>query len=262
MNIKSKFKIAAFYKFIQLADLEAKKSVLKSLMEAHDVTGTIIIASEGFNASVTAQIRDLDGFLSEMGEVLGPLPDAKFSFDEERRFARRKVKIKQEIVTLKRNVDINLADGTHVSPAEWNDLIMEPDTIVLDARNDYEFKVGTFEGAIDPGIESFSELPGFIESNFDASRNTKIAMFCTGGIRCEKLAPLLIEKGFKQVFQLDGGILRYLEEVDSDASLWKGECFVFDERVSLRPDLKRGKATDFSSRKKSAQTNESDRGSA
>ncbi len=162
-----------------------------------------------------------------------------------------KVKIKKEIVTLRKDVKISLGAGTHVSNEEWNRLLKDPETILIDTRNDYEYRVGTFRGAINPQISSFSELPEFVENHLDSSKEPKIAMFCTGGIRCEKFAPYLVERGFKNVFQLDGGILRYLEETPSGESLWEGECFVFDERITVDRDLNQGTAEDFSSAKTS-----------
>ncbi len=253
MATRNKNKIASFYQFTPMRRLEAKKAKLLGFMEEFDVTGTIIIADEGFNGTVAAAAPRLDAFLMEMCGVFESEPEFKFSYDDEPGFARRKVKIKKEIVTLKKAVNIDLGEGTHVAPDEWNRLITDPETILIDARNDYEFKVGTFEGAVNPGTESFSELPDFIESNFDPNRDPKIAMFCTGGIRCEKLAPFLKEKGFQNVYQLKGGILRYLEEVDPRESLWKGECFVFDERITVDPSLRRGTARDLSAAKKSSQ---------
>ncbi len=253
MATRNKNKIASFYLFTRMRGLEAIKAKLLGLMEEFDVTGTIIIADEGFNGTVAAHAARLDTFLLEMCGVFESEPEFKFSYDDEPGFARRKVKIKKEIVTLKKAVSIDLGEGTHVAPDEWNQLITDPETILIDARNDYEFKVGTFEGAVNPGTESFSELPDFIESNFDPNRDPKIAMFCTGGIRCEKLAPFLKEKGFQNVYQLKGGILRYLEEVDPRESLWKGECFVFDERITVDPSLRRGTARDLSAAKKSSQ---------
>jgi UPF0176 protein len=158
------------------------------------------------------------------------------------------VKIKPEIVTLKQQVDISLGQGTHVKPADWNDLIADPETLVLDARNEYEFLSGTFHNAVDPHIDKFSELPEYVAKNLDPDKHKRVAMFCTGGIRCEKFAPYMKQIGFGDVYQLEGGILKYLEEVPADESLWEGECFVFDERITVGPDLEKGVGPDHSQR--------------
>lgn len=236
-----------------MRSLESTKLRLLEIMSEYDAAGTIIIAEEGFNGTISCRTELMDKFLAELKAALGSEPEFKFSHDDEPGFSRRKVKVKKEIVTLKKNVDIDLGKGTHISPKEWNYLIKDPETIVIDARNDYEYKVGTFEGALNPCVDSFSELPDFIESNFDPLGSPRFAMFCTGGIRCEKLAPFLLEKGFRDVYQLDGGILNYLEQVDPEESLWTGECFVFDERITVDPGLRRGSASDLSASKLSSQ---------
>ena len=178
----------------------------------------------------------------------------KSSFHDAAPFRKIDVKIKPEIVTLKRPVDMSLGAGTHVSADAWNELISDPETFVLDTRNHYEFDTGTFANAVDPNTTKFSELPDFVEGNLDPEKHKRIAMFCTGGIRCEKFAPYLKGVGFEEVYQLDGGILKYLEVVAPEESLWQGECFVFDERVSIDHQLQKGEAPDHSQRHANAKS--------
>jgi UPF0176 protein len=149
-------------------------------------------------------------------------------------------------VTLKQRVELEKGLGTHVSPREWNEIIRDEEVFVLDTRNDYEFQVGTFKGAVNPKTEKFSDLPKFVEENLNPEKHKKVAMFCTGGIRCEKFAPFMKQIGFENVYQLEGGILKYLEEVPEEESLWQGECYVFDLRVSVDENLQKGNARDFS----------------
>jgi UPF0176 protein len=156
------------------------------------------------------------------------------------------VKVKPEIVTLKQKVEIERGAGTHVSPRKWNELLRDEEVFVLDTRNDYEFQVGSFRRAVNPKTEKFSDLPRFVEENLDPEKHKKVAVFCTGGIRCEKFAPFLKQRGFAEVYQLEGGILKYLEEIPEPESLWDGECFVFDLRVSVDENLKKGTAPDLS----------------
>ena len=241
-----KFQIIAFYEFKKLSNLERLKASLKEAMKNHSILGTIIIAEEGFNSTVCGEIGDIGEFVNEVEKIFETKLTFKSSFHAEPAFQRMKVKIKKEIVTLKKDVDFRLGIGTHVSPDEWNEIISDPATVVLDTRNDYEFKIGTFKRAINPETSSFSELPDFIDRNFDPEKNKKIAMFCTGGIRCEKFAPYLKSLGFSDVYQLEGGILRYLELVPEDKSLWSGECFVFDERISVDSNLEKGSEPDLS----------------
>ncbi len=243
-----KYQIITFYEFKKLENLPTLKESLKNAMRENSIFGTIILADEGFNSTICGFSTDIENFVEACENLLKTKLNYKTSFHLERSFKRVKVKIKREIVTLKREVEIEKGTGTHAKPGEWNKIISDPETIVLDARNKYEFQIGTFRGAVNPEIDSFSQLPEFIEKNFDPNRHTKIAMFCTGGIRCEKFAPFLKEKGFKEVFQLDGGILRYLEEIPENESLWEGECFVFDERIAVDENLRKGNAEDFSTK--------------
>ncbi|NNE65260.1 MAG: hypothetical protein HKN33_01740 [Pyrinomonadaceae bacterium] len=244
--MSEQFTIATFYEFVPLESLSKLKESLLELMAEHEVSGTIIVADEGFNSTVSGKQANLDKFLSRVFKLFGANPKVNFSTHDSPGFKRSKVKIKKEIVTLKKKVNMEFARGTHVSPSEWNKIILEPGTIVVDARNDYEYRIGTFKGARNPETESFSELPDYFE---DRDPQTPIAMFCTGGIRCEKLAPYLVEKGFANVYQLEGGILQYLADTDSSESLWVGDCFVFDDRIAVDQDLNKGSSVDFSTEK-------------
>ncbi len=244
--MENNFQIITFYEFKHLQDLENLRDSLKSLMRASSVFGTVIIAEEGFNSTVCGRIEDIENFISEIEKILETRLVYKASFHAEIPFKRIKVKIKREIVTLRKKVEIEKGSGTHVKSEKWNEIISDKDTLILDTRNDYEYKIGTFKNAVNPQTKSFNELPEFIEKNLDPQKHKKIAMFCTGGIRCEKFAPYLKTLGFEEVYQLEGGILRYLEEIPENESLWEGECFVFDERISLDEKLEKGGADDFS----------------
>ena len=246
-----KFQIISFYEFKDLdaiRPLDETKQLVRDAMSATGVRGTVILAHEGFNSSVCGTAREVAAFLSELENVFQTRIVFKSSFHDASPFRKIDVKIRPEIVTLRKDVDISLGMGTHVSAAEWNELLSGDDVVVLDTRNDYEHKNGTFRGALNPKTSKFSELPAFIEENLDDFEGKKIAMFCTGGIRCEKFAPYLRGRGFKEVYQLEGGILKYLEEVDPAESLWEGECFVFDERRTVDEQLKKGIGPDYSSR--------------
>ncbi len=241
-----KYQIITFYEFKKLSDLEEIKVSLKSAMSEFSIYGTFIIAEEGFNSTVCGEIANLETFISKVEKIFATNIIYKSSFHDEIAFKRQKVKIKKEIVTLRKEVEIEKGFGTHIDSKSWNEIISDEETFVLDARNDYEYKVGTFKNAVNPKTSSFNELPDFVEKNLDPNKHKKIAMFCTGGIRCEKFAPFLKEKGFEQVYQLEGGILRYLEEIPESESLWQGECFVFDERITVDEKLEKGKEKDLS----------------
>jgi len=251
MNESRPVQIISFYEFKKLGERDALEQIklgLKDALLQYDVRGTIIIASEGYNGMVCGKAEQIAEFVAVVEAILQTSLHLKSSFHEHAPFRKIDVKIKPEIVTLKQQVDISLGQGTHVDPVEWNRLISDPDTIVLDARNDYEHETGTFERAINPATAKFSELPKFVAENLDPERDKRIAMFCTGGIRCEKFAPYLKQIGFAEVYQLNGGILKYLEDVPPEESMWHGECFVFDERVSVDASLKKGRGPDHSQR--------------
>jgi UPF0176 protein len=241
---ESNYQIITFYEFKRLENLPEIKSVLKSAMAELDIKGTIIIAEEGFNATISGLREDIQNFIEILENIFQTKLTYKSSFHAERPFLKVKVRIKNEIVSLRQKVEIEKGIGTHTKPADWNKIISDENTIILDTRNDYEVEIGTFKGAINPNIEKFSDLPKFIGENREVFENKRIAMFCTGGIRCEKFAPLMKEMGFEEVFQLEGGILKYLEETPENESLWEGECFVFDDRIAVDKTLKQGKTED------------------
>lgn len=237
-----KYLIAALYKFVALpAPLELKQP-LSSVCEANDVMGTILLAQEGINGTIAgpeAGLRAVLGWLRSV-DAFSDL-EVKESWASTPPFYRMKVRLKKEIVTLGVDgVDAANRKGTYVKPEDWNALISEPDVVVVDTRNDYEVSIGTFEGAQNPQTTSFRELPEWVDTKLEAAPDTKIAMFCTGGIRCEKSTALLRSRGYENVFHLEGGILKYLESVPKEESLWRGECFVFDQRVSVKHGLEPG----------------------
>lgn len=245
----------SFYEFKALQEVgpvEEIKAALKQALIDFGVRGTIIIANEGYNGMVCGMPDTIPDFVVRVENVLKTKLVYKISYHEKAPFRKIDVKIKPEIVTLKQPVDISLGRGTHVEPREWNSIVSAPDVVVLDARNDYEFQTGSFKGAVNPGISKFSELPAYVAENLDPAKHKRIAMFCTGGIRCEKFAPYMKHLGFEEVYQLKGGILKYLEEVPPAEILWEGECFVFDERVSVDKELRKGDLPDHSQRRSDA----------
>lgn len=244
--LDKKIQIITFYEFRKLKNLSEIRESLKAAMRENSVLGTIIIAGEGFNSTISGFSGNIEKFVEIAETIFETKLKYKSTFHAENPFRRIYVKIKPEIVTLKRKVEIEKGRGTHISPAKWNALLKDEEVFLLDTRNDYECQVGTFRGAVNPKTKKFSDLPKFIEENLNPEKHKKVAMFCTGGIRCEKFAPFLKEKGFEKVFQLEGGILKYLEEVPDAESLWQGECFVFDERISVDENLQKGAAEDLS----------------
>lgn len=238
----SQIVVCAMYKFVRLENFQALREPLFKVMEDNQIRGTLLLACEGINGTVAGTHQNIDALLAwfrndpRLEDI-----DYKLSFTDAVPFNRAKVKLKKEIVTLGvEGIDPKRVVGTYVSPQDWNALIEDPDVLLIDTRNDYEYKVGTFKNAINPNTESFREFPRYIKENLDASRHKKIAMFCTGGIRCEKSTAFLKEQGFDEVYHLKGGILKYLEEVEVNDTLWEGECFVFDERVTVNHHLEKG----------------------
>ncbi|WP_370261933.1 rhodanese-related sulfurtransferase [Limnobacter sp.] len=240
------FVVAALYKFVSLPNFEALKPQLEEVCLRNQIVGTLLLATEGINGTVSGPregVVNLMQHLWAMSEFADLAP--KYSIAPEQAFIRLKVKLKREIVTMGVNgIDPNRLVGRYVKPSEWNSLIQDPDTLVIDTRNNYEYAIGTFEGAVDPATTTFRQFPQWVEQNLknlpDDRRPKKIAMFCTGGIRCEKATAYMLEQGFEEVYHLEGGILKYLEEVPEEQSLWKGECFVFDQRVSVKHGLQVG----------------------
>lgn len=235
-------KVAAFYKFVSVGDPPALQALLHDECAAQAIKGTILIASEGINGTVSGAGDAIDALISTIRS------DARFSdivvkYSEaaEYPFQRLKVKIKREIVTFGvPEAEPARTMGELVEPEDWNALISDPDVILIDTRNDYEFEVGTFEGARNPETRAFNEFPDYVRRTLSDDRSRKIAMFCTGGIRCEKASAYMLQEGFANVYQLHGGILRYLERIAPEDSLWRGECFVFDERVALEHGVRQG----------------------
>jgi UPF0176 protein len=235
--------ICALYKFTRLDDFEEIQGPLKIFLDSLNIRGTLLLAKEGVNGTIAGDndsiMKSLD-YLQKDERLVGL--EYKFSYSEKPPFKRLKVKLKKEIVTLGvSNIDPIFSSGTYVKPADWNDLINDPDVVLIDTRNNYEFEIGSFKGSINPNTETFREFPAYTKNNLEKYRDKKIAMFCTGGIRCEKSTAYLKSKGFENVFHLQGGILKYLKEVKEDESLWEGECFVFDDRVAVKHNLELGK---------------------
>ncbi|MEP5230402.1 MAG: rhodanese-related sulfurtransferase [Alloalcanivorax sp.] len=234
--------VAALYKFVRLHGFEQLQQPLLDLMHDNDVRGTLLLADEGINGTISGPRAGVDAVLGwlKQDERLAAL-EHKESFHDEHPFLRTKVKLKKEIVTMGvEGIDPTRTVGTYLSPEEWNTVISDPDTVLIDTRNDYEVEVGTFKGAINPETRTFREFPEYVKETLDPARHKKVAMFCTGGIRCEKSTAYLKEQGFEEVYHLKGGILKYLEEMPKEDSLWEGECFVFDERVTVDHDLNPG----------------------
>ncbi|MBX3611400.1 MAG: rhodanese-related sulfurtransferase [Hydrogenophaga sp.] len=240
------FLTAALYKFVSLPDHADLQAPLRAACERHGVKGTLLLAQEGINGTIAGPqegVRAVLGWLRSDAR-LSDLQH-KESWADAPPFHRLKVRLKQEIVTLRvPGLDPTRTVGQYVKPADWNALIEQPDVVLIDTRNDYEVKIGTFAGAINPGIRSFTELPEWLASQptLNQTHKPRVAMFCTGGIRCEKSTALLKMQGFEEVYHLEGGILKYLEDVAPEQSLWQGECFVFDERVSVGHHLAPGQS--------------------
>lgn len=234
--------VCALYHFTPFADHAALRGPLLSLAKSKGVTGTLLLAHEGINGTIAGSRESIDAMLAHIRALPGCADlEWKESTASEQPFARMKVKLKKEIVTLGQpDVDPRAKVGHYVEPKDWNDLIRSPDVAVIDTRNDYEVAIGTFEGAVDPETASFREFPAWWEANKERFHNKRIAMFCTGGIRCEKSTNYLLGLGIEDVYHLKGGILKYLEEVPAEDSAWEGECFVFDGRVSVGHGLAEG----------------------
>ena len=241
------FLTVAFYHFVTLDKKNNIQEHVYNFCAANNIKGTILLADEGINGTISGKeknIRDFLIFIKKEGLFNGVFSklEHKESWASKNPFYRMKVRLKKEIVALGVDgVSPTKNVGKYVKPEEWNNLISDPNTIIIDTRNHYEVDIGTFKNATNPNTSTFRELPSFIEENLDPKTPKKIAMFCTGGIRCEKATSLMLDKGFKDVYHLKGGILKYLETIDKDKSLWEGECFVFDQRVAVTHGLNEGK---------------------
>jgi UPF0176 protein len=237
-------KVAAFYQFAALPDFRKRREPLRAFCAGLELKGSILLAAEGINGTVAGTDEGIDALVAELrhGKLFDGRLDRlelKFSRASAMPFGRMKVRLKKEIVTLgDASADPTRQVGIYVEPRDWNVLIASADTLVIDTRNSFEVAMGTFEGALDPDIASFGQFKAFAARTLDREKHTKIAMFCTGGIRCEKASSLLLAQGFGEVYHLKGGILKYLEEVPEAESRWRGDCFVFDERVALGHGLR------------------------
>ena len=239
------FTVAALYRFTPFEDPASLIAPLQALCDAHDICGILLVAPEGINGTIGGTEDGIEAVLTHIRALPGCADIApKYSTATERPFNKMRVRLKREIVTMRQpDVDPLAGTGTYVSPKDWNALISAPDVAVIDTRNDYEVAIGSFAGAEDPETTSFSEFPDWWRANAARFEGKRIAMFCTGGIRCEKSTNWLIGEGVEDVYHLDGGILKYLEDVPKDESLWQGECFVFDKRVSVGHGLEEGTHT-------------------
>ena len=235
--------VISFYKFVKINNPKKLRKSLLDLLLNEDVVGTFLIAKEGINATVSGSDISLKKIIKFLDKQKGFNDiEYKHSCSIKRVFKRLKIKVKDEIVALgKKEIDPSKTTRNYIEPRNWNKLIADPDVLLIDTRNTYEIKIGTFLGAENPNIKNFRDFPNFVKNKLNSKKNQKIAMFCTGGIRCEKASSYLLEKGFKDVYQLKGGILKYLEQNTKKNSRFKGECFVFDERVSVNKKLKNGR---------------------
>ena len=234
--------VCALYRFVALENYQEIQKPLLDIMNNNEVKGTLLLASEGINGTIAGSRSAIDNviFWLKLDPRFKNLT-TKESFDESNPFYRTKVKLKKEIVTMGiEGIDPNRTVGSYVKPKDWNALISDPDVLLVDTRNDYEISIGTFENAVDPKTTNFREFPQYVKDNLDPEKHKKVAMFCTGGIRCEKSTAYLKEQGFDEVYHLEGGVLKYLQEVPEEETMWKGECFVFDNRVSVNHQLEKG----------------------
>ncbi len=237
----SQFVVCALYKFVTLDNHTELQQPLRDLMEANSIRGTLLLAGEGINGTVASDRAGIDALLAWLDaepRLKGTV--YKESYTEEQPFNRTKVKLKKEIVTLGvEGIDPLDVVGTYVKPEDWNELIADPEVFVVDTRNDYEIEIGTFKHAVNPQTDTFREFPDYVKENMDPKKHKKVAMFCTGGIRCEKSTAYMKQQGFDEVYHLEGGILKYLEDVPEEESLWEGDCYVFDGRVAVNHQLEK-----------------------
>ena len=234
--------VSALYKFATLEDFTQLRNPLLQLMEKYQVKGTLLLAKEGINGTIAGDRQGVDAIIawlrsdSRLADI-----QSKESYELEMPFYRSKVKLKKEIVTMGvDSIDPRKIVGTYVKPQDWNALISDPEVLLIDTRNDYEVKIGGYKNALNPETDTFREFPDYVKEHLDPKKHKKVAMYCTGGIRCEKSTAYLKEQGFDEVYHLQGGVLKYLEEVPLEQSLWQGECFVFDSRVAVNHDLEKG----------------------
>lgn len=234
------WKIAALYRFVEIDDTVRLQKIIKDACVELGICGTLLLAPEGINGTIAGNEDTIPEIIALLDTLLNVSKgEVKYSDADHKPFRHMKVRLKKEIVTLRQpNVNPAKQAGTYVEPKDWNDLISDPDIINIDTRNNYETAIGTFKGATDPDTDVFTEFADYVEKNLDPAKNKKVAMFCTGGIRCEKASSYMLSKGFEEVYHLKGGILKYLEEVPEEESLWEGSCFLFDRRVGVEHGLK------------------------
>jgi UPF0176 protein len=234
--------VCALYKFVALENYKSIREPLLKVMKDNNICGTLLLAHEGINGTISGSRESIDLIIKWLENQ--PSLDSlalKESKSEDQPFKRTKVKLKKEIVTMGvEDIDPRKVVGTYIEPKDWNDLINDPGVLLVDTRNDYEYAVGTFKNAVNPNTVSFREFPEYVQKNLDSKKHKKVAMFCTGGIRCEKSTAYLKQQGFNDVYHLKGGILKYLEEIPKEKTTWQGECFVFDDRVTVDHDLNPG----------------------
>lgn len=235
--------VCALYRFVEIQDPPALQEQVKAICSKHNICGTILLAPEGINGTIGAPTAEdmevLINFLDEKLEIRKG--EVKYSESNKRPFLRAKIRLKKEIITMRQpQANPTKTVGTYVEPKDWNAIISDPEVLVLDTRNTYETQLGIFKNAVDPKIEIFTEFADYVKENLDPAKHKKIAMFCTGGIRCEKASSYMLGEGFPEVYHLKGGILKYLEEVSPEETMWEGECFVFDRRVGIKHGLEQG----------------------
>ncbi|MGA7158678.1 MAG: rhodanese-related sulfurtransferase [Acidobacteriaceae bacterium] len=228
------YTVAAYYRFLALADPAALRDELRATFAETDLLGTTLIAPEGINGTMAASPATIDRLLNLLADRTGlPRSEVKFSTTDAPPFRRQKFKLKREIITFRNAPTDPSRPGQYVDPQHWNALLADPDVLLLDTRNTYETELGTFHGAVAPPLATFSDFATYVRDHLDPARHSKVAMFCTGGIRCEKASAYMLQQGFPEVYHLKGGILKYLEEVAAESSQWQGSCYIFDERVSV-----------------------------
>lgn len=237
--------VSALYHFATLEDYVAMRGPLQAFCDGHGIKGALLLAHEGINGTVAGSKADIDALLLHLkSDIRLQGLEHKESFAKSKPFYRMKVKLKKEIVTLGMDgIDPNVCVGTYVQAKDWNAIISDPEVLLLDTRNNYEYQIGTFQGAVNPNTDSFRQFPEFVAQNYTPTTHKKVAMFCTGGIRCEKASSFMLQQGYETVYHLKGGILKYLEQVPEAESLWQGECFVFDDRVAVAHGLEIGQYT-------------------
>jgi UPF0176 protein len=244
--MQQNFVIAAFYSFFEFPEFEATQIPLLKVMKSLDICGSVLISPEGVNSTIAGSRENLDEFINHLKTqiIKSEILEYKESFTDKKPFSKSKVRLKQETISIGEPVSLKNV-GTYLDAKQWNELLNDPDVILIDTRNEYEINLGTFENAINPKIRKFKQLPAFVRSELSDAKNKKIATFCTGGIRCEKFTSWLVENGFHNAYHLKGGILQYLEDTPQASSKWHGECYVFDERVAVDHNLNTSKIAHY-----------------